>query len=146
MKLSTRARYGTRLMLELGLSYGKGPVFLKDISASQEISEKYLSQIIIPLRAAGLVDSYRGAKGGYSLSRPPYAITLKEIVENLEGGLELVSCIRNPDECNKIAECVTRDIWKSVSKTITDVLSGITVDTLVKMYKLKQEKSIMYSI
>ncbi len=82
MKLSTRARYGTRLMLKLALRYGKGPVFLKDIARAEEISEKYLSQIIIPLKGAGLVRAFRGAHGGYTLARAPDRIKLKDIVSH----------------------------------------------------------------
>ena len=83
MNISTRTRYGTRLMLELGLNYGKEPLLLREIAASQEISEKYLSQIIIPLKAAGLVNSFRGARGGYILAKPPKQITLNDIVGNV---------------------------------------------------------------
>ena len=85
MRTSTRSRYGVRLMLELALSHGKGPIFLKDIARRQEISDKYLSQIIIPLKSAGLVSSHRGAHGGYVLQREPARITIREIVEVLEG-------------------------------------------------------------
>ena len=80
MKITTRSRYGVRLMLELAGNYGKGQVLLKDIARNEGISEKYLSLIIIPLRTAGLVQSTRGAHGGYSLAKPPGEITLKDIV------------------------------------------------------------------
>ncbi len=85
MKISTRVRYGMRLMLELALHDNQGPIFLKDIARKQDISEKYLSQIIIPLRTAGLVKSFRGAHGGYELQREPEAITLRQVMEALEG-------------------------------------------------------------
>ena len=89
MKFSTRTRYGTRLMIRLGLSDTKDPVLLKDIAKKEGMSEKYLSQIIIPLKAAGLVDSFRGAHGGYSLARQPRHITVGDIVFALEGEIDL---------------------------------------------------------
>lgn len=146
MKISTRARYGTRLMLELGLHYGKGAVFLKEIAKAEEISEKYLSQIIIPLKSAGLVDSFRGAKGGYVLQRPPSQITLKDIVEVLEGSLELLGCTKNPSICNRVSRCVTRDIWNLLGRTISQTLESKTLEDLVKMHKDKQGRALIYHI
>ena len=93
MKLSTRARYGVRLMLALAKNYGKEPVYLKDIAKQEDISEKYLSLLIMPLRRIGLVNSVRGAYGGYNLARDPKEITLKEIVVVLEGDCCLVDCV-----------------------------------------------------
>ena len=81
MRIATRTRYGVRLMIELAIRYGRGQVLLKDISKSQDISEKYLSQIIIPLRTAGLVRSFRGAKGGYVLGKAPKDLSLIHISE-----------------------------------------------------------------
>jgi len=146
MKISTRAHYGARLMLELGLHYGRGPLFLKDIARAQDISEKYLSQIIIPLRTAGLVDSFRGAKGGYVLARPPFGITLKEIVGVLEGGFDLGANHKNRSDIQKPSENLMNGIWKSLGNTIAQALDEITIDTLLKMYRQKKEENIMYSI
>ena len=133
-------------MLELALHYEQGPVFLKDIAKNEEISEKYLSQIIIPLKAYGLVNSFRGAKGGYVLSRPPSQITLKAIVEILEGGLDLLECVGNASVCGRVSKCVTRDIWSLLGQTISNTLGAITLQDLVRMYKEKEEKIIMYNI
>ncbi|MDY6933133.1 MAG: Rrf2 family transcriptional regulator [Spirochaetota bacterium] len=146
MKISTRARYGTRLLLELGLHYGKGPVFLKDIAKNEEISEKYLSQIMITVKSAGFVNSFRGAQGGYILARHPAEITLKEIVEALEGRFDLVECVNNPSSCKRESICVTRDIWVEVGKMIAQVLNSITLEDLVKRCREKQEKYGMYNI
>jgi Rrf2 family cysteine metabolism transcriptional repressor len=85
MKLSTRGRYGVRMMLELALHYGEGPILLKDIAERQGISEKYLWQLINPLKTTGLVNSLRGAHGGYVLAKAPEAISLKAILQILEG-------------------------------------------------------------
>ena len=101
MKLSTRGRYGVRLMLDLALHYGEGPIFLKDIAERQGISEKYLWQLINPLKTTGLINSQRGAHGGYVLGKAPERISLKEILQILEGSLCLVDCVDNPSFCER---------------------------------------------
>lgn len=145
MKISTRARYGARLMLELGLYYSE-PMFLKDIAKLEDISEKYLSQIIIPLKAAGLVTSFRGAHGGYVLTRPPENITLKEIVGVLEGDFSLVGCIKNPSECPRVCVCVARDLWSNLSEKISQTLESVKLSDLVRECKEKQRNAMMYNI
>jgi Rrf2 family protein len=146
MKLSTRARYGVRLMIALAVRYGQGPVYLKDIARTEEISEKYLSLIIIPLRSAGLVNSSRGAHGGYSLARNPSRITLQEIIGVLEGDPSLVECVKNPSVCRRVSTCVSHDLWTLLNKKISDVLSSITLDTLVEMKNEKVDQSAMQNI
>jgi Rrf2 family protein len=146
MKISTRARYGTRLMLELALHYDERPLFLKDIAKAEEISEKYLSQIIIPLRSAGLVNSFRGAHGGYVLARPPAKITLKDIVGVLEGGFDLVSCLEDTSACSRVSICVTRDIWRNLGDKIAKTLESTTLEDLVKQCKTTKKTALMYNI
>ncbi|MDD5722436.1 MAG: Rrf2 family transcriptional regulator [Syntrophales bacterium] len=131
MKLSTRARYGVRLMISLAERFGEGSVFLKDIAAEQGISEKYLSLIVIPLRSAGLLLSTRGAYGGYSLARDPEKISLKEVVDVLEGEACLVDCVREPSACPRTDICPTREIWQTVGKKISETLGEITLGSLV---------------
>jgi Rrf2 family protein len=140
MRLSTRSRYGVRLMLALGLSDKKGPIFLKDIARSEEISEKYLSQIIIPLKARGLLNTFRGAHGGYILSRPASQIKLMEIIEPLEGDLSLVDCVKKPDICNRSAGCVTRDVWNDMGSLLFDFLEKFTLEDLIKKHKKRKGK------
>ena len=137
MKLSTRARYGVRLMLALAVNYGKGPVFLKDIARGEDISEKYLSLIMIPLRTAGLVNSTRGAYGGYNLARDPAQINLKDILDILEGESCLVDCVRDPALCPRVSTCVSRDIWTLLGGKISEVLSSINLQDLVRMNEAK---------
>jgi len=146
MKISTRARYGMRLMLDLALHYGEGPVFLKDIAKSEEISEKYLSQIIIPLKAIGLINSFRGAHGGYILARPPEKINLNEIVGILEGNFNLVDCIKKPQECSRVSICVTRNLWKILGETISLTLEKMSLGDLLIQCKNKHQQSIIYNI
>jgi len=136
-------------MLALGASDSKKPVFLKDIAASEEISEKYLSQIIIPLKAKGLVTTFRGAHGGYLLSRSASEIKLREIVEPLEGDLSLVDCVGNSHVCGKSSFCVTRDVWEGMSILLRDYLDGITLEELVRNLKEKRDSEAVtgnYSI
>jgi len=146
MRISTRARYGLRLMIEIAVNFKKGPIFLKEIAKNIDVSEKYLSQIIIPLKGKGLVSTYSGAHSGYILSRPPSRIKLKEIVEILEGDLSLIDCVNNPSVCGKVPTCVTRDIWTKLGDKISEVLNSFTLDDLVKMRDEKTEDLVMYSI
>lgn len=146
MRISTRVRYGLRLMVEVALGYGKSPILLKEISKNIDVSEKYLSQIIIPLKGKGLINIYSGAHSGYILSRPPSEIRLKEIVEILEGDLSLIDCVNNPSVCDKVSTCVTRDVWTKMGDKISEVLSSYTLDDLVKMCRERKNDELMYSI
>lgn len=147
MKLSTKGRYGARLMLDLALHYGQGPVLLKDVAQREEISEKYLGHLIIPLKVAGLINSSRGAHGGYVLAKPPNEITLKEITWCLEGNLSLVECASVPDVCNRIDFCVTRDIWCLISEKMSEILEATTLEDMVNRHNHKQKiQPLMYSI
>jgi len=120
-------------MTYLAQNYGKGPVYLKEIAGQEDISEKYLSLIVIPLRGAGLVNSIRGAYGGYELAREPSQITLKEIFDVLEGDYSLVNCVKNPSYCPRTPICPTRDIWVRVDREISEVLSSFTLADLIKI-------------
>ena len=147
MKLSTKGRYGARLMLDLALNYGKTPVLLKDVAKRQEISEKYLGHLIPPLKAAGLINSTRGAHGGYTLARPPQNITLKEVVRAVEGEMAVVECVTTPGICHRVKFCVTRDIWSLMSEKITEVLDSTTLQDMVNRQGEKQRPhSLVYSI
>ena len=146
MKLSTRARYGVRLMVVLAVNYDKGPVFLKDVAKGENISEKYLSLIIIPLRRIGLVNSIRGAHGGYLLAKDPSQITMKEIIDVLEGDCSLVDCVRNPSTCPRVSICASHDIWEIIGGKISETLNSVTLDMLVKMNQEKAQKTMMHNI
>ena len=146
MKISSRTRYGTRLMLVLALNYGRGPSLLREIANKENISEKYLSQIIMSLKAQGLVNSFRGAKGGYILSRLPSEVTLREIIEVLEGGLKLVDFEKDIAVYNQLSISVTGGIWQKVNDNIYKTLESITLQDLAKEYKNKDGKVLMYNI
>jgi Rrf2 family protein len=138
MKISTKIRYGARAMLDLASHYGEGPIELKEIAKRENISLKYLEQVINPLRAAGLVKSIRGSKGGYSLAKPPSEICLYDVVEILEGPLNLLECLDDAKACQRVQFCVTRDIWKEVSEAISKIFYAVTLEDMVNRKKEKE--------
>ncbi len=139
MKLSTRGRYGVRLMFDLALNGGNGPVSLKDIAARQEISEKYLSNLIPPLRSSGLINSVRGSQGGYVLGRDPREITLKDILLVLEGPMHLVECAGQPEVCSRSTDCLVRDVWSEVGTKMLDALASTTIASMAEKQKQREE-------
>ena len=130
MLISTRSRYGLKLMYELALKYGAQPVFLKDIASAHAISEKYLSKLVIPLRGAGLVSSFRGAHGGYALAREPRGITIREVVQVLEGKISpAVGPRRKGDSTDSHP---TDAVWVLLDKTVFQTLENVTLESLVQ--------------
>lgn len=133
MKLSTRSRYGTRLMLELAEHYQQGPLHLNTIALQQGISVKYLEQIIIPLKKANYIQSVRGPKGGHILAKPPTEITVGEIVALLEDGASLTECSDNPKVCDRSPSCATRQLWQAAAQAMFDKLNSMTLADVLKM-------------
>lgn len=140
MKLSTRGRYGVRAMLELALQQGGGPTALQELAGRQGISAKYLEQLLIPLKAAGLVNSVRGAKGGYLLATSPDKVSLYDIVKTLEGPLAVVECVQDPDSCERVGGCTVHLIWGEMSQILVDFLSGISLAKLAAMQREKDSQ------
>jgi Rrf2 family protein len=138
MKLSTRARYGSRALLDIALQGSEEPVQLKDIAQREGISLQYLEHLVTPLISAGIVRSQRGAKGGVMLARPASAINLSEVVNILEGNIDPVECIDNPAVCSRSNCCITRDIWDEVKKAIDAVLENITLQNMVERYRERE--------
>jgi Rrf2 family transcriptional regulator, cysteine metabolism repressor len=144
LQMSTRGRYGVRLMVALALRHGNGSTLLREIARQEGISEKYLGQIIIPLKASGLVISHRGAHGGYSLARPPEDITVKDVVEAIEGAIAPVPCVdpsagasrgecgENPSGCDRATTCVAIGVWRTLRDDIVRTLSSFTLNTLAR--------------
>lgn len=139
VKLSTKGRYGTRLMLNLALHYdaGQEPVILKNVAKEEEISIRYLEQIIIPLKLSKLVKSIRGAGGGYILTQPPSKVKLIEIIEALEGPIALVDCVDDPDYCDRMPRCATFEVWKEANNLLRDYFSKTTLQDLVERSQKK---------
>ena len=147
MKISTRARYGTRALLDLALHGGSGPVLLKDIAQNQQISLSYLEHLITPLVAAGIVRSTRGARGGISLLKSPAEIRLSEVIQLLEGSIAPVDCVDNPEICPRSILCVTRDVWSEMKSAMNQVLESTTLQDLVERQKRKEQpETTMYYI
>ena len=134
------------MMADLADNFGTNPVFLKDIAKREDISEKYLSLIVIPLRKAGLIQSTRGAHGGYSLTRVPEKITALEIFDVLEGKNCLVDCVQNPGECSRSSICPTRDVWSMLGEKIRETLAAVTLAELVKVRREKSQNNLMSDI
>ncbi len=135
MKFSTKGRYGLRAMLEMAMNREKGPVALHSIAKNQGISERYLEQLLIPLKRAGLVKSVRGPQGGYVLKRDPKNVTVGDIIRVLEGPISPVECVNeaDPEQCSREGQCVTRRIWTEVRDSIAGVLDSYTLEDLVIM-------------
>ncbi len=134
IRLSTKGRYGTRLMLNLARHFqnGRESVILKSVSDEEEISIRYLEQIIIPLKINKLVKSIRGAGGGYILAKHPSEIRISEILHALEGSCCLVECVDDKDYCTKIGTCAAYDIWEKASYLLKDFFDKTTLqDVLV---------------
>lgn len=142
IRLSTKGRYGTRLMVSLAQHYhnGRESIILKKISDEEDISIRYLEQIIIPLKIAKLVRSIRGAGGGYILSRDPSDIKLREILLALEGACCLVECVDDEDYCEKVETCATYEIWKNASSLLKDYFENTTLQDIVNIANRKNSR------
>ncbi len=134
-QLSTKGRYGTRLMYQLAKNHGKGPMLLKDIARIENLSIKYMEQIIPLLKKAGLIKSLRGPYGGYGLQKPPEAINMKVILIALEGDISPVHCVDEPESCDRSKFCPARQVWHIMEEQLNDTLSKITLQDMLKMGK-----------
>lgn len=142
LKLSTKGRYGSRLMLNLARHHAKGEksVILRNISKEEDISIRYLEQIIIPLKIKKFVTSTRGAGGGYALALHPSKIILLDIIEILEGDISLVDCVDDEDCCERRKDCPTYPLWKEASRLLKDYFGSITLQKLLEMSNKKRIK------
>ena len=140
MKLSTKGRYGVKAMVDLAINYGGSPVSIKSISQRQNISEYYLEQLFSSLRKAKLIKSIRGAQGGYILNRQPEDITVSDIIEVLEGPIEISDCLDGVT-CNNVDCCASRLLWKKIKTSIDEVTNSVTLKDIVEDYKAMKEKN-----
>jgi len=139
MKISTKGRYALRLMLDLAINYTGEYISIKNIAARQEISEKYLEQIITQLNRAGFVRSVRGAQGGYMLAKAPAEYTVGMILRLMEGSLAPVSCVEGDEACDRASRCVTQDVWLRIQEAVENVVDNITLADLAASYLEKTE-------
>lgn len=133
MKISTRGRYALRLMVDLAAVGGDDYITIKSVAARQEISEKYLEQIITVLSRAGFVRSARGAQGGYKLAKPAEEYTVGMILRTIEGSLVPVKCMEDePNQCPRCSQCVTLDVWKQIDDAVSGVVDNISLAQLAE--------------
>ena len=135
MKISTKGRYGLRILIDLATHDPGKPRLIRDIAKSQQISEKYISRLVIDLRRAKLIRSVRGIKGGFHLAKLPEEITLLEILETMEGPISVVDCVHSPEKCSRQALCPAREIWTELNEGIRDLTRKITLDDILNAYR-----------
>ena len=139
MKMSTKGRYGLRLMVALADRYGTGPVDVRTLSKEQAISPNYVHLLMGTLKAVGLVRSVRGRDGGYELARRPAHITALDVVSALEGRTAPAECVAEPGACPRADTCPTRDVWCQVAATIDGLLKGMTLQRLTDDRRAQDE-------
>lgn len=139
MKISTKGRYGLRILADIALHGGEKPRLIREISKSQNLSQKYVGRLIIELRKKGFLQSIRGAHGGYVLAKKPADITLLDILETMEGKMSVVACVACPKKCKRSASCFARDVWAALNNDIKASLSKITLADV--MSKKGEEKT-----
>ncbi len=137
MQISTKSRYAVRAMIELAMHYEKGPLQLKEIARRQDLSEKYLEQIMHPLRTKGFVYSQKGSHGGYCLAKPPREVTMLHIVSTMEGSITPVACVDKPQLCDRLAVCSTRDVWSRLKDAVTEELDAHNLEDLAREQERK---------
>jgi Rrf2 family protein len=131
MRVTTRVRYGLRAMLQIADHYQNGPVPISAISHTQEISAKYLEQIVGNLRRHGILASRKGVRGGYFLTRTPAEISLWEVISALDGETELVDCVAHPEICERADDCCTRVIWSLLGHRLRDFWQDFSLQDLL---------------
>jgi len=146
MKMSTKGRYGLRVMMELATRFGQGPVLVGTIAAHQDISRNYIHNLVAGLQAAGLVRGLRGPTGGYELTRDPSKITALDVVAALEGPTSPVACVANGQSCSRSPRCAARDVWRDLGAAIEKVLSDVTLAELAERQRAKIEETLLYHI
>jgi len=144
LKISTKGRYGLRAFIDLACYGAEEPVSISSISARQEISERYLEQLMAKLKKAGLVESTRGAGGGYRLGRPAEEISVGDVLRVLEGSLEAAQCSGMEDEsaCENHDICVTKYVWKRINDSITQAVDTMMLDQLIEESRKKQKEKM----
>lgn len=146
MKISTKGRYALRLMLDLSINHTGSYIPLKTIAQRQHISDKYLEQIIHQLSKEGLVQSARGAMGGYRLARTPEQYSVGEILRIVEGSLAPVSCLDCSSPCDKIDSCITIGLYKKIQDAIDSVVDHTTLADMINDYRSKHHELPDYNI
>jgi Rrf2 family transcriptional regulator, cysteine metabolism repressor len=145
MRMSTKGRYGLRIMVELATRYGQGPVLVESIAASQGLSANYIHLLATGLKTSGLLRSVRGPAGGYELARDPGEINAQQVVSAIEGDA-VVECVDTPGQCERAGCCATRDVWLEVKKAIEVTLARHTLRDLAEAQHVKDGQASMFHI
>lgn len=136
MRLSTRGRYGLKVMYQLAADYGNGPIPLNVIAEKEKLSQNYLEQLVSILRKEGLINSVRGAQGGYMLAKEPKSITVGSILRVLEGDMAPADCVVDGNtECDNENDCVTKIVWAQIKDSIDSVIDSITLEDMINDIK-----------
>ncbi len=147
MRFPTKVRYGLRFLMDLALHEHAGNIKLKDIALRQGISEKYLWQVVTPLKSAAMIRTSAGPGGGYQLAKPAHTITLREILIILEGDGGGIDCTAEPDACARSTTCAARQAWTELDNAINRTAQGITLSSLVaKQRDLESGAALNYMI
>ena len=148
MKFNTKTRYGIRAMIELALNENQEGTYQKDIAKKQEISFKYLDQIISALKSEDLISTVGGKKSGYKLNREPKNISMYDIFKAFNSNLEIIECLSNEEECLKERRCAARNFWHGLNDKIIEYMQSFTLDKLALEQKKINESSqeITYNI
>jgi len=131
MQLTTKARYIIRALIDMAIHSAEGPALVKDIAERQGMSARYLEQLLLAPKAAGMIRSTRGAHGGFTLARSPERITLREIIQIMEGSISPTECADEPGICPSSSSCVTHDIWVKIKQATDEILESTTLQNLV---------------
>ncbi len=132
MKISAKARYGLRILLDIALNETpERPRLMKEICEAQDLSEKFTSRLVIPLRKAGMIHSLRGKLGGFRLAEAPSDITLLDVIETLQGPISVIDCLEDDTICSRHEKCPTRIVWTDVNEAIKNALKSITLDSVL---------------
>ena len=132
MKISTKGRYGLRILIDLAAHDNGKPRLIRDIAQAQQISEKYISRLVIALRRAGLIRSVRGVNGGFHLAKQPQEITLLEVLEVMEGTVSIVECVKFAPLCSRQNLCGVRTIWQQLNDNIRNMMSEVTLKEILE--------------
>ena len=143
MRISTKGDYATRALHDLAQNYGSGPIPIEKIAGRQSLPVRYLEQLLLVLKRAGLLQSKRGVNGGYSLAKPPDQITLGQILRAVDGPVEPIYCLAegSRDECTEAAACVLREVWGEVHRAVTDIVDRTTLRDLCERSRATAARS-----
>ncbi len=146
MKVSAKTRYGLRILLDIAVFGKDKPRTIRDIAVSQEISEKFISPLVVTLRRAGMLKSLRGVTGGLKLNKDPQYISLLDIIDAMEGEIFLLHCLRDPRSCPRKDHCVTSLVWNEVNESLREKLRSITLQSILDQYFRGKWNEETYSI